>query len=71
MPARLSGRHVFIITKEISRFSRSTLDSIRYIQELLEHNMGVLFQTDNINIINKIGFPMDIRDTDLFLETSF
>lgn len=37
-----------IITKEISRFSRSTLDSIFYTQELLRHSVGVLFQNDNI-----------------------
>lgn len=42
----------FIITKEISRFSRSTLDSIQYTQELLEHNVGVLFQNDNINTLD-------------------
>lgn len=40
-----------VLTKEISRFSRSTLDSIKYTQELLEHNVGVLFQSDNINTI--------------------
>ena len=40
-----------ILTKEISRFSRSTLDSIKYTQELLENNVGVLFQSDNINTI--------------------
>ena len=44
-----AGRFDFIITKEISRFSRSTLDSIQYTQELLEHNVGVLVQNDNIN----------------------
>lgn len=44
-----AGRFDFIITKEISRFSRSTLDSIKYTQELLEHDVGVLFQNDNIN----------------------
>jgi site-specific DNA recombinase len=41
----------FIITKEISRFSRSTLDSIYYTQELLLHGVGVLFQSDNINTL--------------------
>jgi len=41
----------FIITKEISRFSRSTLDSIRYTQELLRHGVGVYFQSDNINTL--------------------
>ncbi|MEG0598195.1 MAG: recombinase family protein, partial [Oscillospiraceae bacterium] len=47
-----AGRFDFIITKEISRFSRSTLDSIRYTQELLEHDVGVLFQNDNINTLD-------------------
>ena len=47
-----AGRFDFIITKEISRFSRSTLDSIKYTQELLEHDVGVLFQNDNINTLD-------------------
>ena len=45
-------RFDFIITKEISRFSRSTLDSIQYTQELLDANVGVLFQNDNINTLD-------------------
>lgn len=45
------GLFDLILTKEISRFSRSTLDSIKYTQELLENNVGVLFQSDNINTI--------------------
>ncbi len=45
-------RFDFIITKEISRFSRSTLDSIQYTQELLDTNVGVLFQNDNINTLD-------------------
>ncbi len=47
-----AGLFDFIITKEISRFSRSTLDSIQYTQELLEHDVGVLFQNDNINTLD-------------------
>jgi DNA invertase Pin-like site-specific DNA recombinase len=47
-----AGLFDFIITKEISRFSRSTLDSIKYTQELLEHNVGVYFQSDNINTLD-------------------
>ena len=47
-----AGRFDFIITKEISRFSRSTLDSIKYTQELLEHDVGVLFQNDNLNTLD-------------------
>ncbi len=46
-------RHKFdlILTKEISRFSRSTLDSIKYTQELLSNGVGVYFLNDNINTI--------------------
>ena len=36
-----AGRFDLIITKEISRFSRNTLDSIRYTQELLACGVGV------------------------------
>ena len=47
-----AGLFDFIITKEISRFSRSTLDSIKYTQELLENGVGVFFQNDNINTLD-------------------
>jgi len=46
-----AGAFDLIITKEISRFSRSTLDSIKYTQELLRCGVGVLFQSDNINTL--------------------
>jgi DNA invertase Pin-like site-specific DNA recombinase len=45
------NRFDLIITKEISRFSRSTIDSIKYTQELLKYGVGVLFQSDNINTL--------------------
>ena len=46
-------KHKFdlILTKEISRFSRSTLDSIKYTGELLQDGVGVYFLNDNINTI--------------------
>ena len=47
-----AGLFDFIITKEISRFSRTTLDSIKYTQALLDYNVGVLFQNDNINTLD-------------------
>lgn len=37
-----------IITKEISRFARNTLDSIHFTRELLQCGVGVFFQNDNI-----------------------
>lgn len=50
---RDAKKHKFdlILTKEISRFSRSTLDSIMYTQELLSNGVGVYFLNDNINTI--------------------
>jgi len=42
------GSFDLIITKEISRFSRCTLDSIHYTRKLLECGVGVYFQNDNI-----------------------
>ena len=42
-------RFDLIITKEISRFARNTLDSIQYTRQLLNCGVGVFFQNDNIN----------------------
>jgi len=47
-----AGKFDFIITKEISRFSRNTLDSIQFTQELLRLGVAVLFQSDNLNTID-------------------
>jgi DNA invertase Pin-like site-specific DNA recombinase len=46
------GRFDFIITKEISRFARNTLDSIQYTRELLSNGVAVWFQQDSINTID-------------------
>ncbi len=42
-----------IITKEISRFARNTLDSLQYTRELLNLGVGVFFQNDNINTLDE------------------
>ena len=47
-----AGKFDFIITKEISRFARNTLDSIQYTRELLLYGVCVWFQNDNINTID-------------------
>ncbi|MGM9834837.1 MAG: recombinase family protein [Bacilli bacterium] len=44
-----NGEFDLIVTKEISRFSRNTLDSIKYTRELLSYGVAVLFVNDNIN----------------------
>ena len=43
------GKFDLIITKEISRFARNTLDSIQFTRQLLSCGVGVYFQNDNIN----------------------
>ena len=43
----------FVITKEISRFARNTLDSIQFTRELLSSGVGVFFQNDNINTLDE------------------
>lgn len=46
------GKIDMIITKEISRFARNTLDSIQYTRELLSYGVCVWFQNDGINTID-------------------
>ena len=47
------GMFDLIITKEISRFARNTLDSLQYTRELLSFGVGVFFQNDNINTLDE------------------
>ena len=49
-----AGKHQFdlIITKEISRFARNTLDSIFYTRKLKDLGIGVIFMNDNINTLD-------------------
>lgn len=42
------GRFDLILTKEVSRFARNTIDSLTYTRDLLKHGVGVFFLTDNI-----------------------
>ena len=47
------GMFDLIITKEITRFARNTLDSIQYTRRLLTAGVGVFFQNDNINTLDE------------------
>lgn len=47
-----NGDFDLIITKEISRFARNTLDSIYYTRELKKYGVGVIFLNDNINTLD-------------------
>ena len=47
-----AGEVDVIITKEISRFARNTLDSIYYTRELRNLGVGVVFLSDGINTLD-------------------
>lgn len=44
-----------IITKEVSRFARNTIDTLQYTRELKELGVGVIFINDNINTLDSDG----------------
>ena len=38
-----------IITKSISRFARNTIDCLKYVRQLKEKNIAIIFEKENIN----------------------
>ena len=48
-----NGEFELIICKEISRFSRDMLDSIKYTRELLRYDVGVYFSSDGLCTIDR------------------
>lgn len=47
-----NNKYDFIVTKEISRFARNTLDSIYYTRKLKSQGIGVFFINDNLNTLD-------------------
>lgn len=47
------GKIDMVVTKEISRFSRNTVDSIKYTEYLLKQGVIVYFLSDNLNTIQE------------------
>ena len=43
-----AGKIDMIITKSISRFARNTLDCLKYIRELKDMNIPVIFEKESI-----------------------
>ena len=50
-----SGEVDLILTKEVSRFARNTVDTLAYTRELKEYDVGVLFINDNIDTRDNDG----------------
>ena len=51
----MNGKFDMIITKSISRFARNTVDTLKYVRMLKEHNVAVLFEEENINTLEMSG----------------
>ena len=47
----LAGKIDMIIAKSISRFARNTLDTLKYVRLLREHNVDVYFEKENIHTL--------------------
>ena len=52
MASARRGELDLILTKEISRFARNTLDSISYTRELKEMGVGVFFLNDHLHTLD-------------------
>lgn len=50
-----SGKIDKIITKEVSRFARNTVDTLNYTRELKSLGIGVLFVNNNIDTLDEKG----------------
>ena len=53
-----AGKIDMIITKSISRFSRNTVDCLKYTRQLKELNIAVFFEKENINTLDDKGEVM-------------
>lgn len=49
----INGKFDMIITKEVSRFARNTVDSIKYTNHLLKNGVIVNFLNDNLNTLDE------------------
>ena len=51
----MAGKIDMVITKSISRFARNTLDCLKYIRQLKDMNIPVLFEKESINTMDAKG----------------
>ena len=47
-----AGKFDLILTKEVSRFARNTVDTLHYTRDLKRIGVGVMFMNDRINSMN-------------------
>ena len=51
----LNDKYDLILTKEVCRFARNTLDTLHITRDLLAKGIGVYFELDNINTLEQEG----------------
>ena len=51
----MSGKIDMVITKSISRFARNTIDCLKYVRQLKEKNIAIIFEKENINTLEASG----------------
>ncbi len=51
----LDDKYDLILTKEVCRFARNTLDTLQITRDLLQNGKGVIFELDNINTLETEG----------------
>lgn len=54
----MAGNIDMVITKSISRFARNTLDCLKYIRQLKDKNVPVIFEKEGINSMDAKGEVM-------------
>ena len=57
MEDAVDGKFDMILTREVSRFARNTVDTLNYTRKLKKHNVEVYFISDGIKTLRK---PEDI-----------
>lgn len=51
----MDGKIDMIITKSISRFARNTIDCLKFVRQLREKNIAIIFEKENINTLEASG----------------
>lgn len=51
----VDGKIDLVITKSISRFARNTVDALKYVRLLKDHNVAIMFEKENINTLEMNG----------------
>lgn len=51
----MAGKVDMVITKSISRFARNTIDCLKYVRQLKDSNIPIIFEKENINTMEASG----------------